>query len=126
MKPGTMLVNVSRGGLVDTDSVFEGLENGQLGSVGLDVYEDEGEGRAVYEDEGEGRAVYEDESEGRAVYEDEGEGRAARERFKVDESPEQLFWWMPEHLIGKRFQVSEGINLSENQGCDQRSENHDW
>lgn len=43
MKPGTMLVNVSRGGLVDTDSVFEGLENGQLGSVGLDVYEDEGE-----------------------------------------------------------------------------------
>jgi lactate dehydrogenase-like 2-hydroxyacid dehydrogenase len=71
MKPGTMLVNVSRGGLVDTDSVFEGLENGQLGSVGLDVYEDEGEGRAVYEDE--------------------GEGRAARERFKVDESPEQLF-----------------------------------
>lgn len=43
MKPGTMLVNVSRGGLVDTDAVFEGLENGQLGSVGLDVYEDEGE-----------------------------------------------------------------------------------
>ncbi|KAF5836791.1 putative D-lactate dehydrogenase [Dunaliella salina] len=43
MKPGTMLVNVSRGGLVDTDAVFDGLENGHLGSVGLDVYEDEGD-----------------------------------------------------------------------------------
>lgn len=43
MKFGAMLVNVSRGGLVDTDSLFDGLETGQLGAVGLDVYEDEGE-----------------------------------------------------------------------------------
>lgn len=43
MKPGAMLINVSRGGLVDTEALFEGLDNGILGSVGLDVYEDEGD-----------------------------------------------------------------------------------
>jgi hypothetical protein len=42
MKPGTMLINVSRGGLVDSDALFEGLENGQLGGLGMDVYENEG------------------------------------------------------------------------------------
>ncbi len=42
MKPGTMLINVSRGGLVDSDALFEGLETGQLGGLGMDVYENEG------------------------------------------------------------------------------------
>lgn len=41
-KRGAMLINVSRGGLVDTDAVFGALRTGQLGSVGLDVYEGEG------------------------------------------------------------------------------------
>ena len=43
MKPGAMLINVSRGGLIDTDALFEGLDSGIIGSVGLDVYENEGD-----------------------------------------------------------------------------------
>ncbi|TDE18148.1 2-hydroxyacid dehydrogenase [Dyadobacter psychrotolerans] len=40
-KPGAMLINTSRGGLVHTSDVIEGLKSGQLGSLGLDVYEQE-------------------------------------------------------------------------------------
>lgn len=43
MKPGAMLINTSRGGLVDTKAVIEALKTGQLGSLGLDVYEEEAE-----------------------------------------------------------------------------------
>ena len=41
MKEGVMLVNTSRGGLVDTRAVIEGLKSGRIGSLGLDVYEEE-------------------------------------------------------------------------------------
>lgn len=41
MKPGVMLINTSRGGLVDTRAVIDGLKSGHIGSVGLDVYEEE-------------------------------------------------------------------------------------
>jgi D-lactate dehydrogenase len=41
MKPGVMLVNTSRGGLVDTRAVIEGLKRGRIGALGLDVYEEE-------------------------------------------------------------------------------------
>lgn len=41
MKRGAMLVNTSRGGLVDTPAVIEALKSGQLGHLGLDVYEEE-------------------------------------------------------------------------------------
>lgn len=41
MQPGAMLINTSRGGLVDTGAVIEGLKQGQIGSLGLDVYEEE-------------------------------------------------------------------------------------
>ncbi|MCC9606785.1 2-hydroxyacid dehydrogenase [Blastopirellula sp. JC732] len=41
MKPGVMLINTSRGGLVDAKAVIEGLKTGQIGYVGLDVYEEE-------------------------------------------------------------------------------------
>lgn len=41
MKPGSMLVNVSRGGVVDTDAVIGALESGRLAAAGLDVLEDE-------------------------------------------------------------------------------------
>lgn len=41
MKPGVMLVNTSRGGLVDTRAVIEGLKSGRIGALGLDVYEEE-------------------------------------------------------------------------------------
>jgi D-lactate dehydrogenase len=43
MKPGAILLNVSRGGLVDSQALYDGLENGQLGGLGMDVYENEGE-----------------------------------------------------------------------------------
>ncbi len=41
MKPGVMLVNTSRGALVDARAVIEGLKSGQVGYLGLDVYEEE-------------------------------------------------------------------------------------
>ena len=41
MKPGAMLVNTSRGALVDTRAVIEALKDGSLGSLGIDVYEEE-------------------------------------------------------------------------------------
>jgi len=43
MKPGVMLINTSRGGLVDTEAVIAGLKSGRLGYLGLDVYEEEAE-----------------------------------------------------------------------------------
>lgn len=41
MKPGVMLINTSRGGLIDTQAVIEALKSGQVGYLGLDVYEEE-------------------------------------------------------------------------------------
>ncbi|AWW29229.1 2-hydroxyacid dehydrogenase [Echinicola strongylocentroti] len=41
MKHGTMLVNTSRGALVNTREVNEALKSGQIGSFGMDVYEEE-------------------------------------------------------------------------------------
>jgi D-lactate dehydrogenase len=43
MKPGVMLINTSRGGLVDTRAVVAGLKKGKIGALGLDVYEEEAE-----------------------------------------------------------------------------------
>lgn len=48
MKPGAMLVNTSRGALVDTRSVIQALKTRQLGGLALDVYE--GEGKIFYKD----------------------------------------------------------------------------
>ncbi|PKL77369.1 MAG: hydroxyacid dehydrogenase [Candidatus Melainabacteria bacterium HGW-Melainabacteria-1] len=41
MKPGVMIINTSRGGLIDTAAVIEALKSGQIGYLGLDVYEEE-------------------------------------------------------------------------------------
>ncbi len=41
MRPGVMIVNTSRGGLVDTPAVIQGLKSGRIGHLGLDVYEEE-------------------------------------------------------------------------------------
>lgn len=41
MRPGAMLINTSRGGLVDAEAAIDALKSGQLGHLGLDVYEEE-------------------------------------------------------------------------------------
>lgn len=41
MKDGVMLINTSRGALIDTQAVIEGLKRGKIGYLGLDVYEEE-------------------------------------------------------------------------------------
>ena len=43
MPEGAVLVNTSRGSLVDLDAVADALQDGRLGAVGLDVYEGEPE-----------------------------------------------------------------------------------
>jgi len=41
MKDGVMLINTSRGGVIDTDAAITALETGKIGYLGLDVYEQE-------------------------------------------------------------------------------------
>ena len=41
MKPGAIVINVSRGALIDTTALIEALKRGKLGGVALDVYEEE-------------------------------------------------------------------------------------
>lgn len=41
MKKGAVLINTSRGGLVDTKAVIKALKTGQIGALGIDVYEQE-------------------------------------------------------------------------------------
>jgi D-lactate dehydrogenase len=48
MKKGALLVNTSRGGLINTDAAIRALKAGHLGGLALDVYE--GEGSLFYND----------------------------------------------------------------------------
>ncbi|MEJ1237048.1 2-hydroxyacid dehydrogenase [Chryseolinea sp. T2] len=48
MKPGVMLINTSRGALIKTKDVIEGLKSRHIGSLGIDVYEEE-EGLFFYD-----------------------------------------------------------------------------
>lgn len=41
MKPGVMLINTGRGQLIHTEALIDGLKEKQVGSAGLDVYEEE-------------------------------------------------------------------------------------
>ena len=41
MKDGVIFVNTGRGGLVETEALIRGIESGQIGAAGLDVYEEE-------------------------------------------------------------------------------------
>lgn len=41
MRDGVILLNTSRGGLIDTEALIEGLKSKKVGGAGLDVYEEE-------------------------------------------------------------------------------------
>jgi len=41
MKPGVILLNTSRGSLIDAPALIDGLKSGMIGGAGLDVYEEE-------------------------------------------------------------------------------------
>lgn len=41
MKPGAMLINTSRGAVVDARAAIDALKSGHLGALGIDVYEEE-------------------------------------------------------------------------------------
>jgi D-lactate dehydrogenase len=41
LKEGAMLINTSRGGLLDTPAVIESIKSGKIGYLGIDVYEQE-------------------------------------------------------------------------------------
>ena len=48
MKDGVVIINTSRGGLVDTEALIQGIKSGKVGAACLDVYEEEGD--LFYED----------------------------------------------------------------------------
>jgi D-lactate dehydrogenase len=41
IKRGALLINTSRGGLIDTEAAIEALKSGQIGGMAIDVYEQE-------------------------------------------------------------------------------------
>ena len=57
MKRGAMLINTSRGALVDANAVIESLKSGQIGALGLDVYEEED---AVFYEDRSGQIIGDD------------------------------------------------------------------
>lgn len=42
VKKNVIIINTARGGLIETDALFDGLKSGQIGGAGLDVLEEEG------------------------------------------------------------------------------------
>lgn len=58
MKPGTVLINVSRGALIDTKALIHALKRRHLGGVGLDVYEEE---EGVFFEDLSGEILHDDE-----------------------------------------------------------------
>jgi D-lactate dehydrogenase len=58
MKRGAIIINVSRGALINTTDLIEALKSGQLGGVGLDVYEEE---EGVFFEDLSGQVLHDDE-----------------------------------------------------------------
>lgn len=48
MRPGVVIINTSRGALIDSEALLEMVKSGQVGAAGLDVYEEEAD--VFYED----------------------------------------------------------------------------
>jgi len=42
MKPGVVIINTARGGVIDTDAAISAIKGGRIGALAIDVYEDEG------------------------------------------------------------------------------------
>ena len=57
-RPGVVLVNVSRGRLIDTTALINALKSGQVGGVALDVYEEE---EGVFFEDLSGQIMHDDE-----------------------------------------------------------------
>jgi D-lactate dehydrogenase len=58
IKPGAILINVSRGGLIDTAALIGALKSGRLGGVALDVYEEE---EGIFFEDLSGQVLHDDE-----------------------------------------------------------------
>jgi D-lactate dehydrogenase len=58
MQSGTILLNVSRGALIETKALIEALKCGRIGGVGLDVYEEE---EGVFFEDLSGQILHDDE-----------------------------------------------------------------
>jgi D-lactate dehydrogenase len=58
IKPGSILINVSRGALVDTRALIKALKSGRLAGVGLDVYEEE---EGIFFEDLSGEVLHDDE-----------------------------------------------------------------
>jgi D-lactate dehydrogenase len=58
MRPGSILINVSRGALVDTKALIKALKSGHLAGAGLDVYEEE---EGIFFEDLSGEVLHDDE-----------------------------------------------------------------
>ncbi len=58
VRPGVFVVNTSRGKLIDTTALIDGLKSGRLGGVALDVYEEE---EALFFEDHSGEVLLDDE-----------------------------------------------------------------
>jgi D-lactate dehydrogenase len=58
MKPGVLIVNTSRGKLIDTGALIAALKAGYIGGVALDVYEEE---EGIFFEDLSGQVLHDDE-----------------------------------------------------------------